>query len=287
MRIAENWKDFLIIDTSDNEKLEKWGGIVLVRPDPQIIWKSEHKSPLWNAPHAHYHRSNQGGGAWEYKKKIPEGWQIDYKGLKFNIKPTGFKHTGLFPEQAVNWDFMMEQIEKAGRPINVLNLFAYTGGATLACAKAGANVTHVDASKGMVAWARENAASSSLSDRPIRWIVDDCEKFVAREIKRGKFYDAIIMDPPSYGRGPNGEVWKLEDSIYDLVKLCAGAMTDKPLFFLLNSYTTGLSPSVMAYLLGDILGSKFGGKVTADEIGLPVELSGYALPCGSSAIWQA
>ncbi len=287
MRIAENWKDFSIIDTSDNEKLEKWGDIVLVRPDPQIIWKSEHKSPLWNTPHAHYHRSNQGGGAWEYKKKIPESWLIDYRGLKFNIKPTGFKHTGLFPEQAVNWDFMMEKIEKAGRPINVLNLFAYTGGATLACAKAGANVTHVDASKGMVAWARENAASSSLSDRPIRWIVDDCEKFVAREIKRGKRYDAIIMDPPSYGRGPNGEVWKLEDCIYDLVKLCSGVMTDKPLFFLLNSYTTGLSPSVMAYLLGEILGTKFGGNVTADEIGLPVELSGYALPCGSSAIWQA
>ena len=287
MRIAENWKDFSIIDTSDNEKLEKWGDIVLVRPDPQIIWKSEHKSPLWNTPHANYHRSNQGGGAWEYKKKIPESWLIDYRGLKFNIKPTGFKHTGLFPEQAVNWDFMMDKIEKAGRPVNVLNLFAYTGGATLACAKAGANVTHVDASKGMVAWARENAASSSLSDRPIRWIVDDCEKFVAREIKRGKRYDAIIMDPPSYGRGPNGEVWKLEDSIYDLVKLCSGAMTDKPLFFLLNSYTTGLSPSVMAYLLGDVLGSKFGGNVTADEIGLPVELSGYALPCGSSAIWQA
>lgn len=287
MRIAENWQDFSIIDTSDNEKLEKWGDIVLVRPDPQIIWKSEHKSSLWNTPHAHYHRSNQGGGAWEYKKKIPESWLIDYRGLKFNIKPTGFKHTGLFPEQAVNWDFMMEKIEKAGRPVNVLNLFAYTGGATLACAKAGANVTHVDASKGMVAWARENAASSSLSDRPIRWIVDDCEKFVAREIKRGKRYDAIIMDPPSYGRGPNGEVWKLEDCIYDLVKLCSGVMTDKPLFFLLNSYTTGLSPSVMAYLLGDILSTKFGGNVTADEIGLPVELSGYALPCGSSAIWQA
>ncbi len=287
MRVAENWKDFSIIDTSDNEKLEKWGDIVLVRPDPQIIWKSEHKSPLWNTPHANYHRSNQGGGAWEYKKKIPESWLIDYRGLKFNIKPTGFKHTGLFPEQAVNWDFMMEKIKKAGRPVNVLNLFAYTGGATLACAKAGANVTHVDASKGMVAWARENAASSSLSDRPIRWIVDDCEKFVTREIKRGKRYDAIIMDPPSYGRGPNGEVWKLEDCIYDLVKLCSGVMTDKPLFFLLNSYTTGLSPSVMAYLLGDILGTKFGGNVTADEIGLPVELSGYALPCGSSAIWQA
>lgn len=287
MRIAENWKDFSIIDTSDNEKLEKWGDIVLVRPDPQIIWKSEHKSPLWNTPHANYHRSNQGGGAWEYKKKIPESWLIDYRGLKFNIKPTGFKHTGLFPEQAVNWDFMMEKIEKAGRPVNVLNLFAYTGGATLACAKVGANVTHVDASKGMVAWARENAASSSLSDRPVRWIVDDCEKFVTREIKRGKRYDAIIMDPPSYGRGPNGEVWKLEDCIYDLVKLCSGVMTDKPLFFLLNSYTTGLSPSVMAYLLGDILGTKFGGNVTADEIGLPVELSGYALPCGSSAIWRA
>ena len=286
MRIANEWIDYTIIDTSDNEKLEKWGDIVLVRPDPQIIWKSEHKTDLWSKPHAHYHRSNQGGGAWEYKKKIPESWTIDYKGLIFNIKPTGFKHTGLFPEQAVNWDLMSDKIKNAGRPINVLNLFAYTGGATLACANAGASVTHVDASKGMVAWARENAASSSLSDRPIRWIVDDCEKFVAREIRRGKKYDAIIMDPPSYGRGPNGEVWKLEDSIYELVKLCAGALSDNPLFFLLNSYTTGLSPSVMAYLLGETICTKFGGKVTADEIGLPVKMSGYPLPCGSTAIWQ-
>lgn len=286
MRIANEWRDYTIIDTSDSEKLEMWGDIVLIRPDPQIIWKSEHKSPLWKTPHAHYHRSNQGGGAWEYKKKTPESWQIDYKGLTFNIRPTGFKHTGLFPEQAVNWDFMMDKIQNANRPINVLNLFAYTGGATLACAKAGANVTHVDASKGMVSWARDNAASSSLADRPIRWIVDDCEKFVAREIRRGRRYDAIIMDPPSYGRGPNGEVWKLEDNIYDLVKLCVGVMSDNPLFFLLNSYTTGLSPSVMAYLLGDTLGTKFGGEVFADEIGLPVKMSGYPLPCGSSAIWQ-
>jgi len=286
MRIAKNWVDYKIIDTSDNEKLEMWGNVVLVRPDPQIIWKSEHKSPLWNTPHAHYHRSSQGGGAWENKKKFPESWQIKYNELVFNIKPTGFKHTGLFPEQAVNWDFMTEKIKKAGRPIKVLNLFAYTGGATLACAKAGASVSHVDASKGMVAWARENAESSGLTENPIRWLVDDCEKFVAREIKRGNKYDAIIMDPPSYGRGPNGEVWKLEDNIYELVKLCVGALSDNPLFFLLNSYTTGLSPSVMAYLLGETVAVKFGGNVTADEIGLPVEKSGYALPCGSTAIWQ-
>jgi len=286
MRIADKWEDYKIIDTSDNEKLEMWGEIVLIRPDPQIIWKSEHKSPLWNNSHAHYHRSTQGGGAWDYKKKFPESWQINYKELVFNIKPTGFKHTGLFPEQAVNWDFMMDKIQKANRPIKVLNLFAYTGGATLACAKAGASVSHVDASKGMVAWARENAASSGLTDMPIRWLVDDCEKFVAREIKRGNRYDAIIMDPPSYGRGPNGEVWKLEDNIYELVKLCVGALSDNPLFFLLNSYTTGLSPSVMAYLLGETVGLKFGGNITADEIGLPVEKSGCPLPCGSSAIWQ-
>lgn len=286
MRIADRWNDYSIIDTTDGEKLEKWGDVTLIRPDPQIIWKSEHKTQLWNRADAHYHRSAQGGGAWDYKKKIPESWNIDYDGLKFNIRPTGFKHTGLFPEQAVNWDFMAEKIKNAGRPINVLNLFAYTGGATLACAKAGASVTHVDASKGMVSWARDNAASSQLSDKPIRWIVDDCEKFVAREIRRGKFYDAIIMDPPSYGRGPNGEVWKLEDSIYDLVKLCVGALSDNPLFFLLNSYTTGLSPSVMAYLLGEEITGKFGGEVSADEIGLPVKLSGFALPCGSTAIWQ-
>lgn len=286
MRISKDWEDYSIIDTSNNEKLEKWGDVILVRPDPQIIWKSEHKSPLWDTAHAHYHRSNKGGGEWLYKKKFPQSWNVNYKGMTFNIKPTNFKHTGLFPEQAVNWDFMMDKIQNANRPINVLNLFAYTGGATLACAKAGANVTHVDASKGIVAWAKENAISSKLPANQIRWIVDDCEKFVGREIRRGKKYDAIIMDPPSYGRGPNGEVWKLEDSVYDLVKLCVGALSDNPLFFLLNSYTTGLSPSVMAYILGETIGSKYGGKVTADEIGLPVKMSGYPLPCGSTAIWQ-
>jgi 23S rRNA (cytosine1962-C5)-methyltransferase len=233
-----------------------------------------------------YHRSDKGGGQWEYRRKLPQSWQIGYGGLKFNIRPTGFKHTGLFPEQAVNWDFMADKIKNAGREINVLNLFAYTGGATLACANAGASVAHVDASKGMVQWARENAQASGLADKPIRWLIDDCEKFVRREIRRGRFYDAVVMDPPSYGRGPGGEVWKLEDCIYDLVQTCAGVLSDKPLFFLLNSYTTGLSPSVMAYILKDVLCGRFGGTVTADEIGLPVEATGSVLPCGSTAIWQ-
>lgn len=285
MRTAKNWKDYQLIDCSDSEKLEKWGNIVLIRPDPQIIWKTGHKSSLWNNAHGHYHRSEKGGGHWDFSQKIPDGWLISYGDLKFNIRPTGFKHTGLFPEQAVNWDYMSELIKNAGRPINVLNLFAYTGGATLACANAGASVCHVDASKGMVQWARDNATSSGLSDKPIRWIVDDCEKFVAREIKRGRKYDAIIMDPPSYGRGPNQEVWKLEDCIFDLVKLCTGVLSDDPLFFLLNSYTTGLSPSVMAYLLGETVAAKFGGTVSADEIGLPVKESNFTLPCGSTAIW--
>ncbi len=285
MRIAQNWKDYRILDTSSGEKLESWGGKILVRPDPQIIWKSEHKTDMWNKADAVYHRSNKGGGQWEYRKKLPSNWQISYGDLKFNIRPTGFKHTGLFPEQAVNWDFMAEKIRNSGRQIKVLNLFAYTGGATLACANAGASVSHVDASKGMVQWARDNAAVSGLSDKPIRWLVDDCEKFVKREIRRGNFYDAVVMDPPSYGRGPGGEVWKLEDCIYDLVKTCAGVLSDKPLFFLLNSYTTGLSPSVMAYILNDVITPKFGGCVTADEIGLPVESSECALPCGSTAIW--
>lgn len=285
MRIAKNWKDYRLIDCTCSEKLEMWGDISLIRPDPQIIWKTEKKSPLWDSAHGHYHRSDKGGGKWDFKKKIPESWLISYKELKFNIRPTGFKHTGLFPEQAVNWEFMDNAIRSAGRPINVLNLFAYTGGATLACAAAGATVCHVDASKGMVQWARDNAESSGLSEKPIRWIVDDCEKFVTREIKRGRRYEAIIMDPPSYGRGPSGEVWKLEDCIYDLVKLCTGVMSENPLFFLLNSYTTGLSPSVMAYILRETAGAKFGGNVTADEIGLPVESSGGILPCGSTAIW--
>lgn len=286
MRTADNWNDYIILDTSCGEKLEKWGGISLVRPDPQIIWKTEKKDPLWTRADGHYYRSNQGGGQWEFRKRIPESWNISYGSLVFNIRPTGFKHTGIFPEQAVNWDFMADKILGAGREINVLNLFAYTGGATLACAEAGASVCHVDASKGMVQWARENAVSSGLADKPIRWIVDDCEKFVAREIRRGRKYDAIVMDPPSYGRGSNGEIWKLESSVYDLVKLCADVLSDNPLFFLINSYTTGLSPSVMGYILGTVLTAKFGGSVSFDEIGLPVKSTGLILPCGSTAIWQ-
>lgn len=286
MRIAENWTDYRILDTSDGEKLESWGGRILVRPDPQIIWKPEKNAALWNKADAVYHRSEKGGGRWEYKKNLPESWTISYGELKFIIRPTGFKHTGLFPEQAVNWDYMADKIQRAKRPVKVLNLFAYTGGATLACANAGASVSHVDASKGMVQWARENAALSGLDDKPVRWLVDDCEKFVKREIRRGNFYDAVVMDPPSYGRGPGGEIWKLEDQIYALVKTCAAVLSDNPLFFVLNSYTTGLSPSVMAYILHDILVGKFVGRISADEIGIPVESSGMALPCGSTAIWS-
>ncbi len=285
MRIADNWKDYKLLDATDGDKLESWGGHILVRPDPQIIWKSPQYSDKWAKADAVYHRSTKGGGAWDYKRKLPESWNISYNDLKFVIKPTGFKHTGLFPEQAVNWELMSGLIKNAGREINVLNLFAYTGGATLACAAAGARVAHVDASKGMVSWARDNAKASGLEDKPVRWLIDDCEKFVRREIKRGRRYEAVVMDPPSYGRGPGGEVWKLEDCVYDLVKLCAGVLSDKPLFFLLNSYTTGLSPSVMAYILGDVIGKKYGGDVSADEIGLPVESTGMVLPCGSTAVW--
>lgn len=292
MRCADRWQDYRLIDCTCAEKLEYWGNISLVRPDPQIIWKTEKKSPLWEKADGHYYRSDKGGGQWSFSKKLPESWQIGYslgtgERLTFNIRPTGFKHTGLFPEQAVNWDFMAENIRSAlseGRQINVLNLFAYTGGATLACAAAGANVCHVDASKGMVQWARDNAVSSGLSQAPVRWIVDDCEKFVRREIKRGRRYDAVIMDPPSYGRGPGQEVWKLEDCVFDLVKLCTEVMSENPLFFLLNSYTAGLSPSVMAYIISETAGKKFAGKVCADEIGLKVEASGCVLPCGSTAM---
>ncbi|MBR1738947.1 MAG: class I SAM-dependent methyltransferase [Ruminococcus sp.] len=287
MRTASNWKEYSVIDTSDGEKLEKWGDITLVRPDPQIIWKTGRHSTLWENADGHYHRSNQGGGKWEFRRKIPESWRISFGALTFNIRPTGFKHTGLFPEQAVNWEFMSDRIRSSGREISVLNLFAYTGGATLACAEAGASVCHVDASKGMVQWARENAAASGLSDKPIRWIVDDCEKFIAREIRRGRRYDAVVMDPPSYGRGPGGEVWKLENCVYDLVKLCSGVLSDNPLFFLLNSYTAGLSPSVMGYILGSVLTPGFGGSVSFSEIGLPVQSTGMTLPCGSTAIWEA
>ena len=283
MWIAKNWKDYQVIDCSQGEKLERWGKYLLVRPDPQVIWDTPKTEKGWRKHNAHYHRSKKGGGEWEFFD-LPEQWTIHYNDLTFNLKPFSFKHTGLFPEQAVNWDWMAEQIRNAGRPISVLNLFSYTGGATLACASAGASVCHVDASKGMVQWARENAALSGLTEKPIRWIVDDCEKFVAREIRRGRKYDAIIMDPPSYGRGPGGEVWKLEENIFDLVELCSGVLSENPLFFLLNSYTTGLSPAVMGYLLGSVLNPKFGGGVTADEIGLPVEQSGMVLPCGSTAI---
>lgn len=286
MRIADNWKDYKLLDTYCGEKLECWGNVTLIRPDPQIIWKSDKLSDKWQSADAHYMRSKSGGGSWSVRNEFPESWEISYNGLKFNIKPTGFKHTGLFPEQAVNWDFMQNLIKNANRPINVLNMFAYTGGATLACAKAGASVCHCDAAKGMVQWARENAKLSALDDKPIRWIVDDCEKFVTREIKRGKKYDAIIMDPPSYGRGPNGEVWKLENSIYDLIALCKNVLSDNPLFFLVNSYTTGLSPSVMAFILQKVLVPEFNGRVSADEIGLPVETGGV-LPCGATAVWTA
>lgn len=285
MRVVENFFDYEILDTSDGEKLERWGDTILIRPDPQIIWNTP-KTSEWKTADAHYLRSTKGGGEWKNYKKIKNNWAISYKNLKFNIKPTGFKHTGLFPEQAVNWDFFQDVISKEKRKIKVLNLFAYTGGATLACAAAGADVCHVDASKGMVAWARENAQLSNLSDKPIRWIVDDCEKFVAREIKRGNTYDAIIMDPPSYGRGPNGEIWKLEEQIYNMVSACSKVLSDNPLFFVLNSYTTGLSPSVMEYLIGVTVGQKFDGKITCDEIGLKVTKTGYNLPCGSTAIWR-
>lgn len=284
---AANWNDYELLDTSAGERLERWGDIILIRPDPQIIWNTPKKHPMWKQAHARYHRSNTGGGQWEIYKKMPDVWKIGYKGMTFNLKTMGFKHTGIFPEQATNWDFAMEKIKNAGRPVKVLNLFGYTGAATLACAKAGAQVCHVDASKGMVAWGKENAQISGLTEKPIRWLVDDCVKFVQREQRRGNTYDGIIMDPPSYGRGPGGEVWKLEEQLHDLVELCVPIMSENPLFFILNSYTTGLSPAVMEYLLGVILQKKFGGSVSAGEIGLPVTETGLVLPCGSTAIWES
>ena len=287
MRYSTDWKDYELIDASSGERLERWGDIILIRPDPQIIWNTPKNNPLWRKAHARYHRSSSGGGQWEVMKKIPDVWQVRYHSLTFNIKPMGFKHTGLFPEQAVNWDDMAEMIRAADRPVKVLNLFAYTGGATLACLSAGANVCHVDASRGMTQWARENAASSGLDKLPQRWIVDDCIKFVQREIRRGNRYDAVIMDPPSYGRGPGGEVWKLEEQVYSLVELCSQVLTDDPLFFNINSYTTGLSPSVMNYLNGAILKPRYGGTITADEIGLPVTETGLILPCGATASWRS
>lgn len=285
MRTAKNWSDYRLIDASDGMRLESWAGKTLSRPDPQIIWKTDKTNPLWRSCDAVYHRSDKGGGKWEFRKSLPESWKIKYDDLTFIIRPTGFKHTGLFPEQATNWDLTRRLIKEANRPVSVLNLFAYTGGATLAAASAGASVCHVDASKGMVQWARDNASASGLADKPIRWIVDDCAKFVEREIRRGRTYDAIIMDPPSYGRGPSGEVWKLEDSIYDLLTLCVKVLSDNPLFFMLNSYTAGLSPSVMSYMLGALINPRFGGSVSADEIGLLVEEKNMSLPAGSTAVW--
>lgn len=285
MRYSQSFSEYKLIDTSDGERLERWGDVTLIRPDPQIIWKTE-KDEAWDKADARYIRSNKGGGHWEIYNKTEESWCVRFGELNMLVRPTGFKHTGVFPEQAVNWEFFDKIIGGADREISVLNLFAYTGGATLACAKAGANVCHVDASKGMVSWARENAALSGLADKPIRWIVDDCKKFVEREIRRGRKYDAIIMDPPSYGRGPSGEVWQLEDHIFDLVDLCSNVLSDNPLFFVINSYTAGLTPSVMKYVLSQTVAKNRGGELSADEIGIMVEKTGQCLPCGSTAIWM-
>ena len=309
MWIADRWKDYEVLDTSGGEKLERWGDYILVRPDPQVIWNTPRSHKGWKHKNGHYHRSSRGGGEWEFFD-LPDEWSISYslsacrkenlsgpsseKGtgeeLTFRLKPFSFKHTGLFPEQAVNWDWfsllLRREAESTGKSPKVLNLFAYTGGATLAAASAGACVTHVDASKGMVGWARENAQASGLGDAPIRWLVDDCVKFVEREIRRGNRYDAIIMDPPSYGRGPKGEIWKIEDSIWPFLELTASILSEKPLFFLLNSYTTGLQPAVLSYMLQTVLAKRFGGRVEAAEIGLPVRASGLVLPCGASGRWS-
>lgn len=266
MWLADQWKDYEVLDTSNGEKLERWGDYFLVRPDPQVLWDTPKKLRQWKKPNGHYHRSHKGGGQWEFFD-LPKTWDIQYKELKFHLQPFSFKHTGLFPEQAVNWDWFSDKIRKANRPVKVLNLFAYTGGATLAAAAAGASVTHVDASKGMVNWAKENAQLSGLREKPIRWLVDDCVKFVEREIRRGNHYDGIIMDPPSYGRGPKGEIWKIEEKIYPFIELCTKILSDDPLFFLVNSYTTGLQPAVLTYMLETQVAAKFGGKVVSDEIG--------------------
>lgn len=286
MWLSDKWQDYQVIDTSGGEKLEKWGKYTLVRPDPQVIWNTPKDDPHWKTANARYSRSNSGGGSWS-KHDLPQSWQIHYDDLTFNVKPMNFKHTGIFPEQAANWDFIRHRVSSAGRKLNVLNLFAYTGGATVAAASAGASVCHVDAAKGMVAWAKENAAASGLSDAPIRWIVDDCSKFVEREIRRGRRYDAIIMDPPSYGRGPSGEIWKLENNLYDFVQLCARVLTDEPDFVIINSYTTGLAPSVLSYILGVTVQKFHAGSVECDELGLPVSSSGLVLPCGSAGRWFA
>ena len=285
MNIANEWKDYEIIDMANGEKLERWGNIKLIRPDPQIIWKNKSFPNEWKNANARYNRSNTGGGAWEYKKRLPESWQVKYKNLTFNIKPMGFKHTGLFPEQAVNWDWMINKIQQSKRNIKVLNLFAYTGGATVACLSAGASVCHVDSSKGMTTWAKENVESSGLREKPVRFIIDDVVKFVQREIRRGNKYDAIVMDPPSYGRGKNGEVWQFENNIADLVELCMQVLSDDPLFFLINSYTTGISSRVLANLL-ELNMKNYKGKITSGEIGLPIKNSNLVLPCGIYGRWE-
>lgn len=284
MWIADQWKEYEVIDCSGGEKLERWCRYILLRPDPQVIWNTQKTDKRWNKLNAHYHRSAKGGGEWEFFD-LPQQWKIHYGSLTFHLKPFSFKHTGLFPEQAVNWDWIASKIRNANRPIKVLNLFAYTGGATLAAASAGAEVTHVDASKGMVAWAKENAAASRLGSAPIRWLVDDCAKFVEREIRRGKTYDAVIMDPPSYGRGPKGEIWKIEDAIFPLLHACTRLLSKTPLFFLVNSYTTGLQPAVLAYMIQTVM-KPYGGITDAQEIGLPVSASGLVLPCGASGRWE-
>ena len=281
---ADQWHDYEVLDTSDGEKLERWGRYILVRPDPQVIWQTARTDPRWKRYDARYVRSNSGGGRWS-EHHLPERWQIGYGPLVFNVKPMNFKHTGVFPEQAANWDYIMASIRAAGRPIRVLNLFAYTGGATIAAAAAGASVCHVDAAKGMVAWAKENARSSGLGDAPIRWIVDDCAKFVEREIRRGRQYDAIIMDPPSYGRGPSGEIWKLEQNLFPFVELTSKVLSDDPLFVIINSYTTGLAPSVLGYIMDSIFRPRFGGRSECGELGLPVTDSGLVLPCGATGRW--
>ena len=282
---ADDWKDYEVLDTSGGEKLERWGRYILVRPDPQIIWSTPRKDPRWKQYDARYARSSSGGGRWS-EHRLPEFWEVSYGSLTFRVKPMNFKHTGVFPEQAANWDFLQRRIRSAGRPLQVLNLFAYTGGATLAAAAAGASVCHVDAARGMVAWARENARASGLEAAPIRWIVDDCAKFVEREIRRGRRYDGVIMDPPSYGRGPSGEVWKLEKDLYPFLELVAGVLSDEPEFFILNSYTTGLAPSVLGCLLDTVITPRFGGRTECGELGLPVTDSGLTLPCGATGRWM-
>lgn len=287
MRVSDLWKDYELIDCTSGERLERWGDIILIRPDPQVVWKTEKKSPLWNNAHARYIRSSSSGGAWKFYKKTPSPWQIRYRDLTFCIKSMNFKQTGVFPEQATNWDMIRNIISESEKPVKVLNLFAYTGAATVSALKAGAHTVHVDAAKGMVLWAKENAVLSGVSDKSVRWIVDDCRKFVSREIRRKSKYDIIIMDPPSYGRGPKGEAWKIEDEIYELVCLCAGVLSDKPLAFMINSHTTGLSPCSMSYILKAVLSEKHEGNVTADEIGISVSSSGQILPCGSTAVWRS